>query len=61
MVKLSGCVPPGVAGRVLTVRCDPQAIPELKQQVAELHRQKQELEANVQEQRREVAGKYEPF
>lgn len=34
-------------------------IPELRQQVTELQRQKQELETNVQEQRRELAGKYE--
>lgn len=36
-------------------------IPELRQEVTELQRQKQELEANIQEQRRELAGKYELF
>lgn len=40
---------------------DPQVIPELKQQVTELQKQKQEIEANLQEQRRELAGKYELF
>lgn len=34
-------------------------IPELKLQVTELQKQKQELEADVQQQRRELAGKYE--
>lgn len=34
-------------------------IPELKLQVTELQKQKQELEADVQQQRRDLAGKYE--
>lgn len=40
---------------------DPQVIPELKLQVTELQKQKQELEAHVHEQRSELAGKYQLF
>lgn len=36
--------------------CDAQIIPELKQQVSELQRQKQELEGLVKEQSRDLAG-----
>ncbi len=36
---------------------DLQVIPELKLQVSELQRQKQELEAHVEEQRTELAGR----
>lgn len=58
-LTLSGCVRPRVGGHLSPFPCGPQVIPELKQQVTELQKQKQELEANVQEQRRELAGKYE--
>lgn len=36
--------------------CNDQVIPELKLQVSELHRQKQELETVVKEQSSELAG-----
>lgn len=38
------------------LKCDSQVIPELKLQVSELQRQKQEVEAHVEEQRKELAG-----
>lgn len=47
--------------RVSLIPHDPQVIPELKLQVTELQKQKQELEAHIQEQHRDLAGKYEPF
>lgn len=42
---------------VCFIQCDLQVIPELKLQVSELQRQKQELEAHVEEQRTELAGR----
>lgn len=38
--------------------CDPQWIPELKLQVSELQRQKQELEDHVIEQSKELEGDF---
>lgn len=58
-VKAPGCVRPSVTGQLSPFSHDPQVIPELKQQVTELQKQKQELEASVHEQRRDVAGKYQ--
>ena len=47
-----------IASFVLSlVSCDPQVLPELKLQVSELQRQKQELEAHIVEQSRELAGR----
>lgn len=46
---------------ILCFYCDPQIIPELKQQVSELQRQKQELEGIVKEQSRDLAGFFLPL
>lgn len=40
-------------------QCDPQVIPELKLQISELQRQKQELEGLVEDKDRELEGRSE--